>query len=420
MKRKSSIFKPFIYAFFVVLFFPLFLQCQIVAIKAKRVYTVSHGVIENAMIFIREGKIEDVGANLEIPWNAEVIDYNQKIIVPGLIEAHAARGYDLANETNPLTPFVTILDNIDSSHDAFKTALSDGVTTLNIMPGNNTILGGRGAIIKPVGLVVEDMLVVPDSGLKVSVSGSIAQTRMGVMAQLRRYFNETKEYMDEKDKGAKKEEEMVSTPGFFRSPEYVKYESVADLIKGRFKAFVYCQLPSDVIRAFELAEKYGYQSVYLLGPECYKAADFIAANKLKVILDPELFYFEKDPIREETKRIDVAGVFHEKGVDFALQSDPNRIQARSLFYQAMKAMSSGLISADEALKAITLVPAQILGIETLVGSIDKGKLANFVVLDKEPFMTSTKIEFVYLEGKVAYDRAKDEKLKELVSEKFIY
>jgi len=420
MKKIMRLYKGFIFSLAIFLCFPFVLNAQVIAVKAKKIYTVIHGVIENGVILISDGKIEAVGADVEIPWNAEVVDFSQKVIVPGLVEAHAARGYNVANETNPLTPFVTVLDSVDTSHDAFKTALRDGVTTLCIMPGNNTILGGKGIIVKPVGLVVEDMVLVPDSGMKISVVGTGSQTRMGVMAQLRRYFNEAKEYMEKREKEASKEEEkkMVSTPGSFRSPEYVKYESVADLLRGRYKAFVYCESPSDVMRAQKLAKKYDFPSIYIMGPECYKAAEFIQKNKLKVVLDPEVVYFEKDPVTEKISKVEVAKVFHDKGVEFALQSAPEKIHTRSLFYQAMRVMGSGL-SAEDILKAITLIPAQILDVDSLVGSLDKGKLANFVVLNREPFSLSTKVEFVYIEGKQVYDRDKDEQLKKLMSEKII-
>jgi hypothetical protein len=239
-----------------------------------------------------------------------------------------------------------------------------------------------------------------------------------VMAQLRRYFNETKEYMEEQEKEAKKEEKTVSTPGSFRSPERIKYDSIVDLFRGRYKAFIYCQSPSDVMRAHDLSERFGFQSVYLLGPECYKAADMIAEKGLDVILDPELVYFERDPRTDEVKKIDVAKVFHEKGVEFSLQSDPDKIHTRSLFYLAMTAISCGM-SPEEALKAITLIPARMLAIESLIGSLDKGKLANFSVLEGEPFRLATKVEFVYIEGNKVYDRNNDEELKKLLGEEII-
>ncbi len=418
MRRKCFFHHSLVLGFTILLLLPLGLDAQVIAVKAKKIYTSTHGIIENGIILIQDGRILEVGADLQLPWNADVVDYSQKVIVPGLVEAHAARGYDDANETNPLTPFVSVMDNIDANHDAFRTALRDGVTILHIMPGNDTILGGKGAVVKSAGLVVEDMLLIPDSGMKISVVGTSAQTRMGVMAQLRRYFNETREYMEEQEKAAKKEEKTVSTPGSFRSPERVKYNSIVDLLSGQYKAFIYCHSPLDVMRAHDLSERFGFQSVYLLGPECYKAADFIAEKKLDVILDPELVYFERDPLTDEVKKVEVVKVFHEKGVDFALQSDPNKIHARNLFYLAMTAASCGM-SSEEALRAVTIIPARMLGADSLIGSIDKGKLANFSVLDGEPFRLATKVELVYIEGKKVYDRDRDEELKKLLGEEVI-
>jgi len=420
MKRFFSHSRFIQFLWVAVFLCPLPLHSQMKAVKAKRIFTVTQGVIENGVILILDGKIVEIGPEIKIPWNAEVLDYSQKVVIPGLVEAHAARGYDLANETNPLTPFVTVLDNVDTSHDAFKSALRSGVTAMNIMPGHATILGGRGAVVKTFGLVVEDVLLVPDSGLKISLAGTPMQSKMGIMAQLRRYFNETKDYMEKKEKESKEDKkgEMVSTPMSFRSPEYVKYEAVADLIRGRYPAFFYCPLPSDVVQAQKFSEAYGLRAVYVLAPECYKAADFVAEKKLNVILDPEIIYFEKDPLTEDVKKIEVARVFYDKGIAFALLSDPDRVQSRSLLYQAMKAISCG-IPADVALRAITIVPAQLLGMDSLVGSLEKGKLANFVVLDKEPFDFLGKVEFVFIGGNAVYDRDKDEELKALLDEKVI-
>jgi imidazolonepropionase-like amidohydrolase len=416
MRRRFGFHKLWAFCLLALLVFPLVCQGQAVAIKAKKIYTVSNGVIENGIILIQDGKIQEVRKGPEIPWNVDVVDHSQKVIVPGMVEAHVARGYDAANETNALTPFVTVLDNIDTSQDTFKSALKDGVTALHIMPGNNTVLGGKGALVKSVGLVVEDMLLIPESGMKISVVGTPAQTRMGVLAQLRRYFNETKEYMEKQKQDSQKEEKTVSTPGSFRSPERVKYDSVVDLLEGRYKAYVYCQGPSDVVRAYELSEKYGYSSVYLLDPRCCKAADFIAEKKLDVILDADWVYYERDPLTEEVKKIDVARVFHEKGIAFALLSEPDRVHTRSLSYQAMRALASGL-TLDDALEAVTIVPARMLGADGLIGSIERGKLASFAVLDDEPFKLSTKIEFVYIDGKLVYERAKDKELEKLLEEK---
>lgn len=410
MRKNEPAMILFLFGFLIL--FPLSLESQVTAVKAGKIYPGSGAPIEPGVILIEEGRITAIGANVEIPWNATLLDYGRNVIVPGLIEAHAARGYDLANETNPLTPFVTVLDALDPSHDAFELALRDGVTTLNILPGNDTILAGMGALVKPVGLVVEDMLLLPVSGMKISVSGTPAFSRMGAMAQLRRYLNETKDYMA----GNADAKAMTAAPGFFRTPKYVKYEAVADLLRGRYRAFIYCETAGDVLRAQGLCGEYGIVAVLVFGPDCAKAAEAVAERKLKVILDPELVRFEQDPDMKSVRRIDVVRAFHDKGVSFALQSNPLRVDARSLFYQGMRAMSQGL-TREEALESVTLTPARILGMDGTIGSLEPGKAANLVVLDGEPFELMTHNEFVMIDGKVAYDRQTDRKLKKLMDEK---
>jgi imidazolonepropionase-like amidohydrolase len=395
-----------------LVFLPPTLESQVTAVKAGKIYPGGGAPFGPGVILIEEGRITAIGGNVEIPWNATVLDYGRNIVVPGLVEAHAARGYDLANETNPLTPFVTVLDALDPSHDAFETALRDGVTTLNVVPGNDAILAGIGALVKPAGLVVEDMLLLPVSGMKMSVSGTPAFSRMGATAQLRRYLNETRDYIT----GNADERAMTAAPGFFRSPRYVKYEAVADLLRGRYRAFVYCETAGDVLRAQALGAEYGIAEVFVLGPDCAKAAEAVAAGKMNVILDPSLVRFDEDPEKKSVRRIEVARAFHEKGVAFALQSDPMRADTRSLFYQGMRAISQGL-TREEALESVTLTPARILGMDATIGSLEPGKAANLVVLNGEPFELMTQNEFVMIDGKIAYDRRNDRKLGQLVDEK---
>lgn len=390
----------------------LSLGAQITAIRAGKAYPAGAPPIEPCVILIEDGRITAVGRDVAVPAGATVLDYRRNVVIPGLVEAHACRGYDLANEANALTPFVSVLDALDPSHDAFELALRDGVTTLNVLPGNETILGGTGAVVKPVGLVVKDMVVLPVSGMKISVSGTSAFSRMGAMAQLRRYLAETRQYLSAPADAGR----MVATPGAFRSPQSVKYEAVADLLRGRSRAFIYCETAGDVLRAHGLSEEYGLDAVFVLGPDCVKAAEAVASGKWNVVLDPEIVRFEQDPATGKMSRIDVAGAFHDRGAAFALQSDPRRVDARSLFYQGMRAMSQGL-TREEALDAVTLRPARILGMDKTIGSLEPGKAADLVVLDGEPFELRTRDEFVLIGGRVAYDRTKDLKLQALMDDR---
>src|SRR5436309_4514448 len=127
------------------------------AIKGGKVIPVAGPPVENCVILIRGGKIEAVGKDLAIPSEAKVIDATGKVVVPGFIEAHSTRGMDQVNESNPNVPFLSVVDAIDPSQDYFEESRRNGVTTVAIVPGHNTMFGGQAAIVKTFGSIVDDM-----------------------------------------------------------------------------------------------------------------------------------------------------------------------------------------------------------------------------------------------------------------------
>ena len=157
-----------------------------VAVKAKRIVTGTGETIENGVILIEDGRIAAVGADLEAPWDAVV--HEADTVYPGLVEAHNSRGLDTANENVPVTPFISVLDAVDPSSFFFEDSRRDGVTTMLVIQGNNTVVGGTGMIVRPAGLTVEDMTVRPVAGMKISVSPKSGFTRMTQMAELRKAF----------------------------------------------------------------------------------------------------------------------------------------------------------------------------------------------------------------------------------------
>src|SRR5438270_3234641 len=129
------------------------------AVKGGKVIPVVGPPVENGVILVRNGKVEAVGKDLPIPSEAKVIDAAGKVVVPGFIEAHSNRGMDQVNETNPNVPFLSVIDAIDPIQDYFEECRRNGVTTAAILPGNTTMLGGQGAVIKTYGSIVDDMIV---------------------------------------------------------------------------------------------------------------------------------------------------------------------------------------------------------------------------------------------------------------------
>lgn len=369
-----------------------------VAIKGARVIPVTGPELENATILVRGGKIEAVGKNLEVPWDARVIDGAKKVVIPGFVEAHTARGTDRPNERLASVPFVSTFDSINPVDPYYEDALRQGITTVCVMPGNDTMIGGQGCVVRPSGVTTESMMVAKNVAMKISLRPKPGVSRMAHLAALRKELNDAVELLKEKKDADPRREPM------------------SRLLKGLLPAYVYCPTASDVHRAAELAETYKFKAKLVLGRDGWKAAAEISKRGVEVILDPELEYWETDEEKHEEVRRFGAGPLAKAGVKMAFQTDAMPYGTSYLWYQAATAVKNGLTRA-EALRAVTLAPAEILGLGSRVGSIEKGKDANLVVLTGDPLDAQSWVDTVLIEGKVVYERSRDEKLKRVLEVK---
>ncbi|MHC4439270.1 MAG: amidohydrolase family protein, partial [Planctomycetota bacterium] len=167
------------------------------AVEASRIITIAGKDIKNGVILIEDGTIKAVGEDVEVPWDAFVIEAKNQVVMPGFVMAHTSSGLDRANENMPEVPFISTFDSIDPISTFFEDSLRDGVIAMLVLPGNNTLLGGTGTIVKPYGLTVESMLVKRYTGLKISLLPSRNTSRMGHMQRFRRYMSELKEYLED-------------------------------------------------------------------------------------------------------------------------------------------------------------------------------------------------------------------------------
>jgi len=156
----------------------------------------------------------------------------------------------------------------------------------------------------------------------------------------------------------------------------------------------------------------------VLGPSCYKAAELLAKRNETVILDPSLVYWETNPRTREDKKVIVPQIFRAAKVPFVFQTEGfgarTSLGSSFFWYQAATAVKYGMPE-KEALEAITLLPAKRIGIGHLVGSIEVGKDADLLVLTGEPLDISTWVDQTIIDGKVVYERSKDEKIKRLLA-----
>jgi imidazolonepropionase-like amidohydrolase len=426
------------------------------AIKGGRIVAVGRPPIDGGVVLVRDGKIQGVGKDLAIPADYRVIDATGKVVLPGFIEAHTSRGMDQANERNNNVPFLSVVDAIDPGQEYFEDCRRNGITTVAVVPGDDTMIGGQAAVIKTAGSYVEQMIVKRQAGIKISLRPPTAgRSRMSHLATLRRELDAARDLLqDEASKtkvtaGERKAEPPKGEPDGDKSadpgqpeppvtgdnpegqPESpadvsVRREALVRLLKGEMPAFIYCDAALDVPQALKLTSEYKLKTILVLGHNCYKAARQVAASKLPVVLDPTLVFWETDPRTGEDRKIILPRIYREAGVPVTFQVTsiaggnlfrapdlPATLGTNYLWYQAATAVKYGTPE-PEALEAITLRPARLLGVDALAGSVEPGKDADLVILTGDPLKITTWVETTLVRGQVVYERAKDRKLQHLL------
>ncbi len=409
-----------------------------VAIQGGTIYTMAGEPIENGTILFRNGKVEDVGKDLKIPVEARVIDATGKIVMPGFIESHSSSGMSQANETNAIVPYVSVLDSIDPMNNYFRQARRNGVTTVAISPGNSTIIGGQAAVIKTAGEFLDEMILKPDVGMKISLR-PIRGSRMSHMAQLRKALDDAKKKMADDGKDKKKDDDKKDDDKDEDSDDKKEdsdseqqnagaaaaevtnnelNEAMFAMLSGDLPAIIYCDRAMDVGQALRLIEEYKLDATLVLGRDCHKAAKQLADIDCPVILDSSLVYWDEDARTKEETRIVVPDVFRDQEIPFTFQvsrAGGATLGSSYLWFQAATCVKHGM-PREDALKALTTLPAEFLGVEKLVGSIEKGKDGDVIILSGDPLKVSTWVEKTLVNGQVVYDRDEDEQLKRLLGE----
>lgn len=403
------------------------------AIRGATIIPVTSPRIEDGVILISDGRIEAFGKDLEIPVEAKVIDATGQFVMPGIINVHSSAGMSQANEQNPLVPFLSVVDSIDPISDFFAESRRNGVTTANVVPGNSTMIGGRAAIVKTAGSYVNDMIVKRDSGLKMSLEPTSGASRMSHFARLRKELQKARDAEEgsvkdasdkadeaEADNDSSKDDESQSAasgsesaaPSAQQQTELATREALASLLKGEMPAIIYCDTAMDVAQALSLIDEFKLKPILVLGRDCYKAASLVADREIPVVLDSTMVYWRTDPITREDEKIVLPKVFSQAGASFVFQASDSgtSLGTHYYWYQAATAVKYGM-SPDDALKALTIDSARLLGIDNAVGSIETGKDADLVILTGEPLDGSTWVDTTIVGGRVAYQKSEDVQLR---------
>lgn len=398
-----------------------FLVCGIVsgetiAIQHATLYPISGAIIPDGTLLIENGKITAAGANVVVPADARIIDGRGKHVMPGIIDTHSHMGVypwpgveansDGNEMTDPISPQVDALDSLYPEDPAFARAAAGGVTTVQVLPGSGNLMGGKSVTIHVLPNATRvDQMVFQEAprGLKMAlgenpkrVYGSRNQmpsTRMGNMYLLRNAFIKTLEYRAAWDRYNQKKE---GNP-----PERnLKWEALSDLLDGKVILNVHCYRADEMIHMIQLADEFKFKiTSFHHALEAYKVADLLATKGIGAATWADWWGFKMEAWKGIPWN---AAYLVSKGVIVNMHSDSSDIVQR-LNVEAEKTLKFGMSEAD-ALKTITLFPAQMLRIDKYVGTLDAGKYADIVVYDGSPLSIYSHVLITMVQGKVTYER----------------
>ncbi len=382
------------------------------------------GFIESGSVLMQDGKITAIGADIDAPADANVIDGSDKWVTPGIIDVHShlgvyatpdAQSHADGNEmTNPVTAQVWAEHSIWPQDPGFNRALAGGVTSMQILPGSANLVGGRAVTVKNLpNRVVQDMKF-PGApyGMKMACGENPKRvygqkggpgTRMGNVAGYRQAWADAQDYQRKWDK-YKKDHEAGKNPNAPKRD--LKLETLAGVLEGEILVHMHCYRADDMGTMLDVMEEFNYQiTSFHHAVESYKIADLLAEKKVCSSMWADWWGFKMeayDGIKENIPMV------HQAGACAIVHSDSD-LGIQRLNQEAAKAWGDGKragldISQADAWQWLSANPAKSLGIFEQTGSLEAGKNADVVLWTADPFSTYAQAEHVYIDGALVYDR----------------
>ena len=382
------------------------LDAQTVAITGGRVFTVTGAPVDNGTVLIRDGKIVQVGANVAVPADARRIDAAGKWVTPGFINSDTQLGVVEVDAEQPtrdasargkdaIAAAFTVWEGLNPASVLLAPARSEGVTTVLVVPSGG-LIAGQAAVVDLVNGSLSDMMVRAPAGMiaEIGDKGSAGVgARAELLVKLKELLEDTRAYA-----ARKADFERSATRTFVAGR--LDLEAMLPVVQGRLPLIVAADRASDIEAALKLASDYGIRLIIASGAEAWLVADKLAAAHVPVLTGamnniPQSFstlgsYQEN------------AAILRRAGVDVILIGDSGissgeTFNVRNLKQEAGNAIAYGM-SWEDALRAVTLGPARVLGIGDRYGSLDAGKVANVVVWSGDPFEFGTRAEHVLVRG----------------------
>jgi imidazolonepropionase-like amidohydrolase len=383
---------------------------RLIALVGARVLPIDTAPVEDGTVLLRDGLIEAVGprGEVEVPADAEVVDASGGWVLPGLVDAHVHlgvweegegwAGQDTNEMTDPVMAAARAIDAINPREQGFDDALMGGITTVNVNPGSGNPIGGQAVALKTYGRVVDEMVLRNPSGVKAALGENpkrvygdqkkTPSTRLGVALVLRRAFAAARSYQARVDAadGKPVDTDLVS-------------EILVKVLEGEIPWRQHCHRADDIATALRLADEFGYRLVLDHGTESYLLADLLAERQVPVLYGPLIVSRSKVEVRDRSLR--APGILDRAGVEVSIITDHPVVPIEYLITQAALAVREGM-DRDAALRAVTINPARVLGVEDRVGSLSPGKDADVVLWSGDPLDLQSRVLRTWIDGVEVY------------------
>jgi imidazolonepropionase-like amidohydrolase len=406
---------------------------KVIALSGARLLTVSHGVIENGVLVMADGKIAAIGeaGKVTIPKGAQIIDAHGMTVYPGLIDPETNFGLteiesdqnsnDLAEPSDEIMPHMHVADAFHAETELIPVARLNGVTNAVVAPASEDTIAGQDIFIQLAGADRDAMILGRDVALAMNYgadqrrrggrAGGKAEfpsTRMGLITQLRQTFLDVQDYMAHRDAAAKKDDKPDTAkdakPDAKKDDKIfkrdLKLEALIPYLKGERPVVIGVYEGYDIETIMALAQEFHLKVILNHVTHSQEILDKIAAYKVPVIVG-SIYDFPRANERFDAVYT-LPAELAKRGVKIAISSADaggpvSSHSSRNLPYAAGFAVAYGL-PYDEALKAITLNVAEMFGFSDQLGSLDVGKTANVVIANGDPLDVRTDVKQVYIQG----------------------
>ncbi|MEX0890745.1 MAG: amidohydrolase family protein [Gemmatimonadota bacterium] len=390
-------------------------QPQNVLVQNATVWTQGpQGKLENADLLVTNGRIAQVGQNLNAPSGAVVIDGTGKHVTPGLIDAHLHSGTSGTNESGfAIVPEVRMGDVVTHNTRNMYLQLAGGLTAAHVMHGSANPIGGQNVFMKMRWGALPEQLKLADGPRTVKFAlgenpkrreGRYPDTRMGTQEIIRDHFMAARDY-------ERAWTDWERTGEGIPPRRDLRMEAIADMLNGEIKVHSHGYRQDEFLALIRLAEEFGFSIGALQhGVEAYKIAPELAASNVPAVVWSDWSSFKMEAY---DGTIYNARILLEAGVLTSLHSDNSAIASR-MNWEAGKVHRTG-VDEEDALSLVTNRTAQVFGVDDRIGSLETGKDADFVIWNGHPLSQFTMAEQTWIDGRRYFDRDEDAQMREQVS-----